>query len=156
MCNHGVWILLPPLRRGKPHPQGPAAAVTRRAADRLREGSVWVYRTEIEQLSPGPETADVEAGSLVTVLDSRGVPLGSALFSAASQITLRMVSSAPGLTREAYLTELAARVHRALDLREVLAPASAENDACRLIFSEADELPGIVADRYNDLTSCSC
>ncbi len=141
----------PPLRRGKPHPQGPAAVVTRRAADRLREGSVWVYRTEIEQLSPGPETADVEAGSLVTVLDSRGVPLGSALFSAASQITLRMVSSAPGLSREAYLTELAARVHRALDLREVLAPASAENDACRLIFSEADELPGIVADRYSDL-----
>ena len=92
-----------------------------------------------------------EGGSLLTVLDGRGVPVGSALFSSASQITLRMVSAVPGLTREAYLQELAERVHRALDLREVLAPVSAENNACRLIFSEADELPGIVADRYRDL-----
>ena len=142
---------VPPLRLGKPHPQGPAALITRRAADRLREGSVWVYRTEIDQLLPGPEAANIEGGSLLTVLDMRGVPLGSALYSASSQITLRMVSSTPALTREAYLAELTARLHRALDLRDILAPASPENNACRLIFSEADELPGIVADRYNDL-----
>src|SRR5437762_2121069 len=39
----------------------------------------------------------------------------------------------------------------ALDLRDEVAPASAENNACRLVFSEADGLPGIVADRYHDL-----
>ena len=155
LCNHGGMESVPPLRIGLPHSQGPVAVVTRRAADRLRAGSVWVYRTEIEQLRPGPDgeagASHIEPGCLLTVLDGRGVPLGSATFSAASQITLRMVSAMPGMTREGYLAELQARTHRALDLRDALSPLSAENNACRLIFSEADELPGIVADRYHDL-----
>ncbi|MCU1225635.1 MAG: hypothetical protein JWQ42_3728 [Edaphobacter sp.] len=94
---------------------------------------------------------DVAAGALVTVTDSRGIPLGTALYSAASQIALRMVSSEAAVTRDAYLQQLRERVIAALALRDELAPESMENDACRLIFSEADALPGIVADRYNDL-----
>ncbi len=140
-----------PLRVGKAHAQGAAAVITRRAAERLREGSVWVYRSEVEQVMPATEGTAPEPGSLVTVLDSRGIPLGSALFSAASQITLRMVSGVAGLTREAYLSDVAARVAAALALREQLAPVSVTDNAHRLIFSEADELPGIVADRYNDI-----
>ncbi len=142
---------LPPLKTGQPHPQGPAAVITRRAADRLREGSVWVFRSEIEQLRPAPDAAEVPPGALVTVLDGRGIPLGSATYSAASQITLRLVSASAALTREQYLALIAERVEAALALRERLAPTSAENNACRLIFSEADQLPGIVADQYNDL-----
>jgi 23S rRNA (cytosine1962-C5)-methyltransferase len=142
---------LPPLKTGQPHPQGPAAVITRRAADRLREGSVWVYRSEIEQLRPAPETTEVAPGALVTVLDGRGIPLGSATFSAASQITLRLVSATAGLGREQYMELISERVHAALTLRERLAPVSERDNAHRLIFSEADELPGIVADRYNDL-----
>jgi 23S rRNA (cytosine1962-C5)-methyltransferase len=87
----------------------------------------------------------------VTVLDGRGIPLGTAMFSAASQITLRMVSSTAALTRTAWLELVRERVHAALTLRESVAPVSEDENACRLIFSEADELPGIVADRYNDL-----
>jgi 23S rRNA (cytosine1962-C5)-methyltransferase len=142
---------LKPLRVGAAHPQGPAAVVTRRAADRLREGSVWVYRSEVEQVLPAPGVAAVEPGAVVSVLDARGIALGSALFSAASQITLRMVSAAAGITRVTYLEELAQRVEAAIALRAELAPASDSDNACRLIFSEADRLPGIVADRYNDL-----
>ncbi|MEO6910500.1 MAG: class I SAM-dependent rRNA methyltransferase, partial [Edaphobacter sp.] len=55
------------------------------------------------------------------------------------------------LPRPAYLAQLHERVTAALSLRNELAPQSAENNACRLIFSEADNLPGIIADRYNDL-----
>ena len=139
------------LKVGKEHPQGPAAVITRRAADRLRTGSVWVYRSEVEQVQPGPGAAAVEPGSLVTVVDGRGIPLGSALFSAASQITLRMVSGTAGLTREAYLQETGERVRQAVSLRAELAPVTEADNAHRLIFSEADGLPGIVADRYNDL-----
>ena len=139
------------FRLGTPHPQGPAAVITRRAADSLRQGSVWVYRTDVELLHPAPGASTPAPGSLITVLDSRGIPLGSALFSSASQITLRLVSATPALTREAYLAEAAQRTHAALTLREQLAPTSKENDAHRLIFSEADQLPGIIADRYNDL-----
>jgi 23S rRNA (cytosine1962-C5)-methyltransferase len=110
-----------------------------------------VYRSEVEQVMPAPGIEEVAPGSLLTVLDSRGIPLGSALFSAASQITLRLVSAEAALSRTAYLEQVAARVHAALDLRAAIAPHSPENNACRLIFSEADRLPGMVADRYNDL-----
>ena len=139
-----------PLRVGAVHPQGPAAVVTRRAADRLRAGHLWVYRTDVEQVMPGPEVA-LEPGCVVTVLDGRGIPLGSALYSSASQITLRLVATEPGLGRAGYLEGVGARLRAAISLRGELAPVSAENDACRLIFSEADGLPGVVVDRYNDL-----
>jgi len=142
---------LPALKLGPPHPQGPAAVITRRAADRLREGAVWVYRSDIEQLLPAPSSTAVDPGSILTILDSRRIPLGSATYSSASQITLRLISSEPTLTRDRYLQLIAERVEAALTLREALAPTTAENNAHRLIFSEADQLPGIVADRYNDL-----
>ena len=140
-----------PLRIGAPHPQGPAAVITRRAADALRAGSVWVYRSDVEQLLPPLGESAIAPGAIVSVLGARGATLGSALFSDASQITLRLVSASPGLTRAAYLDELAIRIHAALSLREQLAPANADNNACRLLFSEADLVPGIVADRYHDL-----
>src|SRR5882762_756004 len=132
-------------------PHGPAAGIARRAADRLRAGHLWVYRSDVETLVPPMGASEVAAGALVTVADNRGIPLGTALYSAASQIALRIVASEPGLTRSVYIEQLRARVGAALALRDEVAPESMENDACRLIFSEADGLPGIVADRYNDL-----
>ncbi|HEV2710017.1 MAG TPA: class I SAM-dependent rRNA methyltransferase [Edaphobacter sp.] len=132
-------------------PHGPAATVTRRAADRLRGGHLWVYRSDVESLIPSVGTTEIAAGTLTTVTDSRGIPLGTALYSAASQITLRVVSPDAALTRGAYLAQLGERANAALTLREELAPVSEQNNACRLIFSEADNLPGIIADRYNDL-----
>ena len=140
-----------PFRVGPAHPQGATATVTRRAADRLREGSVWVYRSEVEQVQPGPGAIAVEPGAVVTVLDSRGIPLGSAIFSSASELTLRLVSAEAGLTRARYLDLVGSRVRAALALRAQLAPETDANDACRLIFSEADQLPGIVADKYHEL-----
>jgi 23S rRNA (cytosine1962-C5)-methyltransferase len=142
---------LAPVRVGAEHPQGPVAMITRRAAERLRSGSAWVYRSEVEQVRPAMGTTAVAPGSIVTVLDGRGIALGSALFSAASQITLRMVSHAAAISRAMYLDELAERVDAAISLREELAPTAAADNARRLIFSEADQLPGIIADQYNDL-----
>ncbi len=139
------------LRVGAAQASGAAAVITRRAAERLREGSVWVYRTDVEQVLPAAGANALEPGAVVTVLDGRGVPMGSALYSSASEITLRMVSGVAGLDRAGYLAEVKARVERALALREEVAPETEENNACRLIFAEADELPGIVVDRYNDL-----
>jgi 23S rRNA (cytosine1962-C5)-methyltransferase len=132
-------------------PHGPAAAITRRAADRLRAGHLWVYRSDIESLVPPIGATEIEPGALITVMDSRGIPLGTGLYSAASQIAVRIVSNEAALPRAAYLEQLRERVLSALALRDEVAPESMEDDACRLIFSEADNLPGIVADRYNDL-----
>jgi len=121
--------------------------ITRRAADRLRSGHLWVYRTDLE----AQQDASPEPGSLVTLTDSRNIPLGTALYSSASQIAARLISRTPEVTRTQYLADLRARIDAALALRRELAPVSVENNAHRLIFSEADNLPGIVADRYNDL-----
>ncbi|MDP9051378.1 MAG: class I SAM-dependent rRNA methyltransferase [Acidobacteriota bacterium] len=126
------------------------ATITRRAADRLRAGHLWIYRSDIERLSDGDP-----GGSLVSVVDARGIPLGTALFSGGSEIALRLISRQPGVSREQYLAELRTRVSAALQLRQQLVPQtfanSADNNACRLIFSEADDLPGIIADRYAGL-----
>ncbi len=139
------------MRIGEPQPHGPSAIVARRASDRLRAGHLWVYASDVEQLIPAMGAAAIAPGALVTVLDSRSIPLGTALFSDTSQIALRMVSQQPALPRAAYLDDVRRRVGDALNLRDQLAPTTDENNACRLIFSEADNLPGIVADRYNDL-----
>lgn len=120
--------------------------ITRRAADRLRAGHLWVYRSDIEQ----PDET-LAPGALVTIVDNRKIPLGTALYSTTSQIAARVVSRTPTLTREQYLIDLRSRIQSALTLRCELAPVTPENNAHRLIFAEADNLPGIIADRYYDL-----
>ena len=104
-------------------------------------------------------TRTLEPGSLVTLTDSRDIPLGTALYSSASHIAARLISRTPALTRAHYLTDLRTRIDAALQLRRELAPIVSPNNAAgapannahRLIFSEADNLPGIIADRYHDL-----
>jgi 23S rRNA (cytosine1962-C5)-methyltransferase len=140
---------VPQMQAGQPH--GPAVVIARRAADRLRAGHLWVYRSDAESLIPSEGEEEIAAGALVTVVDSRGIPLGTGLYSASSQIAVRMVSSEAKLTRQAYLDQTRSRIAAALKLREELSPLSSGDDSCRLIFAEADALPGIVADRYNDL-----
>ncbi len=130
---------------------GAVATIARRAADRLRAGHLWVYRSDLEGLEAGGGDGEISPGSIVSVVDSRRIPLGSAMYSSSSQIALRVVSDRPGISREQYLADVRTRVRAALDLRSELAPISAENNARRLLFSEADNLPGIVADQYNDL-----
>jgi 23S rRNA (cytosine1962-C5)-methyltransferase len=131
---------------------GVLVSITRRAADRLRTGYLWVYRSDVERLA-----ADLEPGALVNAVDSRGIPLGTALYSADSEIALRLVSRQAGLGREEYLSELRGRMASAIELRTRVAAeafsisTSGEDNACRLVFAEADDMPGIVADRYNGL-----
>jgi 23S rRNA (cytosine1962-C5)-methyltransferase len=120
--------------------------ITRRASDRLRAGHLWVYRSDIEQ----PDDT-LAPGTLVIVVDNREIPLGTALYSTTSQIAARLISRTPKLERKQYLDELRQRITTALSLRRELAPFSAEDNAHRLIFAEADNMPGIIADRYNDL-----
>ncbi len=123
---------------------GPGARVSRRAADRLRAGHLWVYASDIESL----EVGEGEPPALLPVADSRGLLLGTALFSPSSQIALRLVSR-EAVDEAAWLKLLEARLRAAIARRRPL--LSDETNACRLCFSEADELPGLVADKYGDL-----
>jgi 23S rRNA (cytosine1962-C5)-methyltransferase len=119
----------------------PKIKVSPRGAARLKAGHVWVYRSDILS-SDG-----VAPGSLVTVTDQRGKPLGTALYSSSSQIAIRLISSAPVSDFPALLRQ---RIATALAYREQVVR---DTNAYRVVFSEADFLPGIIVDRYNDILS---
>jgi 23S rRNA (cytosine1962-C5)-methyltransferase len=123
------------------------ARVSRRAADRLRAGHVWVYASDVESLNAG----EGDAPALLPVADSRGLLLGTALYSPASQIALRLV--AQEAIGEAEWLELLARRLKASIVRRwpLLKRENAESDSYRLCFSEADEIPGLIVDKYGPL-----
>jgi 23S rRNA (cytosine1962-C5)-methyltransferase len=141
--RRGTQGIPDPAAAGTP-PLGAGARINRRAADRLRTGHLWVYSSDIESIDLENETAP----ALLPVADSRGLLLGTALYSPVSQISLRMVSR-EAVTEEEWLRLLAARLRSAIRRRRPL--LSKETNACRLVFSEADELPGLVVDKYGDL-----
>ncbi|QNI31908.1 class I SAM-dependent rRNA methyltransferase [Alloacidobacterium dinghuense] len=120
---------------------GSVAIISRRAADRIRAGHVWVYQSDMESVEGEPS-------GLVAVADHRGIPLGTALYSPASQITLRLVSASL-IDWKQWLDLVRARLQSAIRLR--LSMLSAQTNACRLVFSEADALPGLIADKYGEL-----
>jgi 23S rRNA (cytosine1962-C5)-methyltransferase len=117
--------------------------ISRRAADRLRAGHVWVYRSDVEVWPTG--AASLPAG-LLPVADRRGALLGTALYSPASEIALRVVSRDFLSDESSWLDLLRSRLRAAIARRNPLLDAG--NDAARLVFSEADELPGLTVDRY--------
>jgi 23S rRNA (cytosine1962-C5)-methyltransferase len=124
-----------------PQSEVPRVRVSPRGATRLKSGHVWVYRSDIL-------SADgVQPGSLVAVTDQRGKSLGTALYSSTSQIAIRLISPDPVADLPALLRQ---RIESAINYRETLVR---ETDAYRIIFSEADLLPGLIVDRYNDILS---
>ncbi len=117
--------------------------VNQRGVIRLRAGHLWVYRSDL--IPP----VEAPAGALVQVRDERGRRLGSALYSSASQIAIRLLSgdeiaeaALPGILRE--------RIAAAVDFRRRIAR---DTDSYRVIFSEADLLPGLIVDKYNDVVA---
>jgi len=124
-----------------PKSETPVAKLSPRGATRLKSGHVWVYRSDIVSAESVPP------GSLVTVTDHRGKPLGTALYSSSSQIAIRLISREPVADLPALLRQ---RVSDALAYRGKIVH---HTNACRLIFSEADFLPGLIVDRYNDILS---
>lgn len=89
-----------------------------------------------------------QPGALVRVVDTKENALGTALYSSSSQIALRLLGR-DALSGEDDLLQLTAkRLQEAVRYRSRIVRNS---DAYRLVFSEADRLPGLIADRYNDL-----
>src|SRR5271169_702908 len=127
----------------RPAPAESALKVTvsPRGAARLKDGHVWVYRSDVASGD------DIPAGSLVAVTDQRGKILGTALYSSASQIAIRMLLHGPVSDFPALLRE---RIAQAIAYREKVVH---DTDAYRLVFSEADFLPGVIVDRYSDVVS---
>jgi 23S rRNA (cytosine1962-C5)-methyltransferase len=117
----------------------PTVKLTARGASRLKDGHVWVYRSDIASAEGIPP------GSLVSICDHRGKLLGTALYSTASQIAIRMIAREPVTDLPDMLRQ---RIAAAIAYRE---PIVRDTDAYRVIFSEADFLPGLIVDRYRDI-----
>lgn len=122
-------------------PSLPTVKIAPRGANRLKSGHVWVYRSDIASAE------GVAPGSLVTVTDHRGKPMGSALYSSSSQIAIRMISGDPLADFAPLLRQ---RIADAIAYRERIVH---NTDAYRIVFSEGDFLPGLIVDRYNDILS---
>jgi 23S rRNA (cytosine1962-C5)-methyltransferase len=127
---------MPPTKSSLPN-----IKISPRGVGRLRTGHVWVYRSDVISADGIPP------GSLVTVCDPRGKSLGTALYSSSSQIAVRMISRNPVSDFAALLRQ---RIAEAIFYRERIVH---DTDVYRLIFSEADFLPGVIVDRYNDIVS---
>jgi 23S rRNA (cytosine1962-C5)-methyltransferase len=121
----------------------PSLTVSVRGAARLHARHPWVYRSDIDEA----EANNIPPGAVVGVHDQRGKFLGTALYSSSSQIAIRMISHGsvadlPALIAERIKAAIAYRMRKDL---------VSNSDAYRIVFSEADFLPGLIIDRYNDV-----
>ena len=114
-----------------------SVVVSARGEERIRHGHPWIYQSDIRG-------ADAAPGAIVRVVGPGKRPLGSALFSDRSQITLRMLTVGEAVADVALLK---ARIARAVDYRLQL---SLDATAYRIVHGEADLLPSLVVDRYGD------
>ena len=137
MSRH-YHVLMPPSPKQSSLPN---VKISPRGATRLKSGHVWVYRSDIV-------SADgVLPGSVVAVSDHRGKLIGTALYSSSSQIAIRLISHDPVPDFPALLRQ---RLADAISYRRALVH---NTEAYRLVFSEADFLPGLIVDRYDDILS---
>jgi 23S rRNA (cytosine1962-C5)-methyltransferase len=112
--------------------------VNQKAAGRVASGHPWIFSSDLT------DRDGAQGGEAVRVADLHGRALGTAHYSAASQIALRMLSpQVEEIGREFFLRRLrAAEEHRRAVVRD--------SDSYRLVHGEADLLPGLVVDRYGD------
>ena len=106
----------------------------------LKAGGAWVYDNEIDSIM-----GSFENGDIVTVHDFDGYFLGYGFINTKSKITVRILSRKKDtVIDDVFLEE---RVQAAWDYRKQVI----DTGSCRLIFGEADFLPGIVVDKFADV-----
>jgi len=119
-------------------PTSTAVRVNRKAAQRLEDGHLWIFASDV--LDRGA----ARAGDFVKVIDQKGKALGTAHYSDSSQIVLRLLSRHVEPIDEEFIFK---RCQAALRFREKVVK---NTDAYRLVHAEGDLLPGLIVDRYGD------
>ena len=114
----------------------------------LKAGGAWIYDNEVQEIK-----GSFTNGDIVRVVDFDGYPLGKGCINQNSKIRIRMLTRHMEQKIDASFFYM--RVKNAWEYRKsVLASAQVESPdlrACRIIFGEADFLPGLVVDRYEDV-----
>lgn len=119
--------------------------ISKRAELAAKGGHPWIYGSEIKGADEG-----IQDGDIVRVLSGKGKFVGSGFYNAHSKITVRIFSTnANDRFNEDFWKRRAAY---AVDYRlQVMRPE--DYDCCRLVFGEADQLPGMTVDRFGDVLS---
>ena len=106
----------------------------------LRAGGLWVYDNEIESI-----TGTVENGELVLVKDCNGYPMGIGFINRNSKITIRLLTR----NKDAVIDKefFRKRIKDAWEYRK----KTVDTSSCRVIFGEADYVPGMVIDKFEDV-----
>lgn len=106
----------------------------------LKAGGAWIYDNEIERME-----GTFDNGDLVTVLDFDGYCLGYGFININSKIRVRMMTRKENVVIDREF--IAMRVRNAWEYRK----NTVDTSSCRLIFGEADFLPGLVIDKFSDI-----
>lgn len=120
----------------------PRASVSKKAEAAIKRGHPWIYDTEIKSVD-----GEWANGCLTDVVSEKGSYLGTGFVSEKSKIRIRLLSNnANDKFDTAFFKR---RLKYALDYRKTV--MGGDYSACRLIFGEADGLPGLTVDRYENL-----
>ena len=106
----------------------------------LKAGGAWIIDNEIDKVEGTPED-----GSLVEVRDFDGYGMGTGFYNSRSKIRVRMMSRKAGQPIDRDFLRM--RVQNAWDYRK----KTVDTSSCRIIFGEADFLPGLVVDKFSDV-----
>ncbi len=121
--------------------QNEAVVILKKGEGRtIKSGGAWIFDNEIDKIS-----GDFTNGDIVAVQDFDGYPMGRGFINTVSKITVRMMTRDPEQEVDEALIEK--RVRNAWKYRK----DTVDTSSCRLIFGEADFLPGIVIDKYEDV-----
>jgi 23S rRNA (cytosine1962-C5)-methyltransferase len=116
--------------------------ISRRGAERIAGGHLWVYRADVEKAP-----AALESGEVVALVDGRGRFQGKAFWSSRSKIAIRLVTRDEIPIDEGFF---AGRLSQAIELRRRVL---GEEAFLRLVHGEGDLLPGLVVDRYGPVAA---
>lgn len=106
----------------------------------LKSGGAWVFDNEIDAI-----TGNYENGADVIVRDFDGYPMGRGFINNASKIRVRMMTR--NVDQEIDEEFLRMRVKNAWEYRKKVI----DTESCRVIFGEADFLPGLIVDKFTDV-----
>ncbi len=118
-----------------------ATAVLKRGEGRLlKSGGMWIYDNEIERIDGAYEN-----GTVIDVTDYDGYPMGKGFINNQSKIRIRMMTRNSSLSiDDSFLRQ---RLRNAWEYRK----KTVDTSSCRIVFGEADFLPGIVIDKFSDV-----
>ena len=111
----------------------------------LKAGGAWIYDNEIDKI-----TGRFTNGDVVTVEDFDGYPMGKGFINQNSKIRIRMLTRKKDVEIDEAFLKM--RVRNAWEYRKTVVDTS----SCRVIFGEADFLPGLVIDKYEDVLVVEC